>query len=300
MSADLQKQDLRIGTMLPARDAPRIIPQIKMHGFESFELTFGPDVVDLDLAELAGRIEEAIGNDDIAISCLGIYGNPLGDGEVDAAFRNGWAALIDGAHLFGAPIVSGFTGRLKDRPIPESLPRFKEVFAPLAARAADKGLRLAFENCDMGGDWATGEWNIAHNPAAWEMMFNEIPDEHVGLEWEPCHQMVHLIDPMAQLRKWVGKVFHVHGKDATVMWDVVREFGIAGPRPFAYHRTPGFGDSNWSNIISELRLGGFRGSIDIEGWHDPVWRDALETTGQVHALHYLKQARGGYFVPNPE
>ena len=25
-----------------------------------------------------------------------------------------------------------------------------------------------------------------------------------------------LIDPIAQLRQWVGKVFHLHGKDATV------------------------------------------------------------------------------------
>ncbi|MUO78786.1 sugar phosphate isomerase/epimerase, partial [Agrobacterium vitis] len=33
-----------------------------------------------------------------------------------------------------------------------------------------------------------------------------------------------------------------------------------------------------------------------EGWHDPVYRDALEMTGQVHALNHLKQARGGDFI----
>jgi hypothetical protein len=42
-----------------------------------------------------------------------------------------------------------------------------------------------------------------------------------------------------------------------------------------------------------------RGAIDIEGWHDPIYRDALEMTGQVHALGYLKRCRGGDFVPNP-
>jgi sugar phosphate isomerase/epimerase len=111
--------------------------------------------------------------------------------------------------------------------------------------------------------------------------------------------MYSLIDPLPQLRKWVGKVFHVHGKDATVMWDVVRTRGIRGGEPFVYHRTPGFGDTNWTDVISILRHAGFKGSIDIEGWHDPVYRGELETTGQVHALNYLKHCRGGAFVPNP-
>ena len=53
---------------------------------------------------------------------------------------------------------------------------------------------------------------------------------------------------------------------------------------------------NWTDIISELRLAGWSGSIDIEGWHDPVYRDQLEMTGQVHALNYLKHSRGGSFV----
>ena len=39
--------------------------------------------------------------------------------------------------------------------------------------------------------------------------------------------------------------------------DVVREHGVFGPKQFAFHRTPGFGDSNWTDIITELRRGGF-------------------------------------------
>jgi len=49
-----------------------------------------------------------------------------------------------------------------------------------------------------------------------------------------------------------------------------------------------------------LRLAGYKGAIDIEGWHDPVYRDALEITGQVRALEYLKQCRGGAsYLQNP-
>jgi sugar phosphate isomerase/epimerase len=151
----------------------------------------------------------------------------------------------------------------------------------------------------MKGTWDHGDWNIAHAPTAWEMMFDAVPSPALGLEWEPCHQMVSLVDPLPQLRKWVHKVFHVHGKDATVMWDVIRTSGIRGGQQYVYHRTPGFGDTNWNDVITILRLGGFHGSIDIEGWHDPVYRDELEMTGQVRALNYLKECRGGPFVPNP-
>ena len=131
-------------------------------------------------------------------------------------------------------------------------------------------------------------------------MFDALPDENIGLEWEPCHQMVYLIDPMPQIRDWAPKIFHVHGKDATVRWDVIRRHGVFGREPFVQMRTPGFGDSDWARVIGDLRLAGYKGSIDIEGWHDPVYRDALEMTGQKRALDYLKECRGGpAFVPNP-
>jgi sugar phosphate isomerase/epimerase len=291
--------DIRIGTLVPGRRAPDYIRQILNHGFESFSLTFGPDDHSIDLAQLAREVKEALGDSGAVISSLGVFGNPLGELEPDANLRKLLAAAIDNVHDFGTDIVAGFTGRVRGASIPDSIPRFKEVFDPFVQRAADKGVRIAFENCSMGGNWNTGDWNIAHNPDAWELMFNAVPAPNLGLEWEPCHQMVQLIEPLPQLRKWAKRVFHLHGKDATIRWDVVREHGIHGNVPWCFHRTPGFGDSSWTDIISELRLGGFKGSIDIEGWHDPVYRDELEMTGQVRGLHYLKRCRGGNFVENP-
>ncbi|TKB71067.1 MAG: sugar phosphate isomerase/epimerase, partial [Mesorhizobium sp.] len=228
------------------------------------------------------------------------FGNPLESGEVDRGVLQAWETIIDNAHLFGTNMVSGFTGRIRGKPLPDSLPRFREVWGKLAKRAADKGVRIAFENCAMDGNWASGDWNIAHNPDAWELMFNEVPDDNIGLEWEPCHQLVYLIDPIPQIRKWASRIFHVHGKDATVRWDVIREHGVFGRLPFVQMRTPGFGDSDWTRVISELRLAGYKGAIDIEGWHDPVYRGDLEITGQARALDYLQQCRGGAsYLPNP-
>jgi len=293
--------DIRIGTLVQARgaDPAGYIRQILPYGFESFSLTFGRDLEGVDLPRLAGQVREALADSGAIISSVGIFGNPLESSPQDLATLRGWERLIDHAHLFGTDIVAGFTGRLRGQPIETSLPRFREVLGPLAQRAADRGVRLAFENCDMGGTWASGDWNIAHTPAAWELMFDAVPAPNLGLEWEPCHQMVKLIDPLPQLRKWLPKIFHLHGKCATIRWDVIREHGIGGRYPFAFHRTPGFGDLNWTDVFSELRLGGFKGAIDIEGWHDPVYRDELEMTGQVYGLNYLKRCRGGEFVPNP-
>jgi len=292
--------DIRIGTLASAPSAVTYLPQIIPHGFESFGLTFWQNTGDTDLKKLAAGVKKVLDKTPAkkrpVISSLGIFGNPL----EDARNEKNWADCIDHAHAFGCDLVVGFAGCITGKPIHESYKRFGEVFRPLAKRAADKGVRLAFENCDMGGWWHSAQWNMAHSPTAWEAMFNEVPGDNVGLEWEPCHQMVSLIDPLPQLRQWVKKVFHVHGKDATVMWDVVRTKGIRGGVPYVYHRTPGFGDTNWTDVITILRLAGYKGSIDIEGWHDPVYRGELEMTGQVHGLKYLQNCRGGEFVPNPK
>ena len=291
-------KSIRIGTMVNATGgttAERLV-ELRDLGFESFEPFFWQTTNGQDLAELGKRSLDAIGNRDITISTLGMFGNPLEDQEMDRQTLQGWKDCIDNAHHFGATTVAGFTGRVRGKPLTDSLPQYRKVWSELAKRAADRGIKIAFENCAMDGNWQTGDWNIAHNPDAWELMFNETPDDNIGLEWEPCHQLVYLIDPLPQIRKWAKKIFHVHGKDATVRWEVIKQHGIFGKEKFVFMRTPGFGDSNWTDIISELRLAGWTGSIDIEGWHDPVYRGELEMTGQVRALHYLKNSRGGDYI----
>ncbi|MBM3189311.1 MAG: sugar phosphate isomerase/epimerase [Chloroflexi bacterium] len=301
MSNKTNHQDIRLGTLVRGNiaDPADYIHQILPYGFESFQLFFWQTLGGVDLPSLAAKVNAALADSGAIISSLGIFGNPLESGPTDMQTLRDWEACIDHAHLFGCDIVAGFTGRLRGKPLDASIPRFREVFGELARRAADKGVRLAFENCPMGGDWKSGDWNIAHNPAAWELMFDALPDANLGLEWEPCHQMTQLIEPMPQLREWMPRMFHLHGKCATIRWDVIRTEGIGGRTPWVFHRTPGFGDCNWTDILTELRLGGYRGCIDIEGWHDPVYRGELELTGQVHGLRYLKQCRGGDHIPNP-
>lgn len=291
-------EHIRIGTLVHGHEAPKVISQIKGHGFESFGLLYSEMPLDTDLKGMAKQVKEAIADSGQVISCLSLYGNPLTHGNDNEDITR-WEKLIDHAHYYGTNLVTGFTGRIPDCSIDQSMPRFKEVFGELTRRAEDRGVKIAFENCDMDGDWYSGDWNLAHHPAAWEMMFNAVPSDNIGLEWEPAHQLWKLIEPIPQLRKWMPKIFHLHGKDASIAWDVVKEYGIAGPKRYGRTRTPGFGDTNWKDIISILMDAGYKGTIDIEGWHDPFYKDELEMTGQVYSLQYLKSCRGIDYVPNP-
>lgn len=290
-------KDILIGTLSPVNEkTSQTLQKLIPLGFESFSLTYHKQFNGIEPVRLAAEITPFLKKSGVRISTVSCYGNPMLDNEEGEITRQTIAQLIDQAKEFDCDIVSGFTGRLPGVSIPDNMERFKQVWTPLAERAAGQGVRIAWENCSMGGDWQTGDWNIAHNPDAWELMFDALPLANVGLEWEPCHQMVQLIQPLPQIREWKDRLFHIHGKDATIRQDLLARHGFRGREPFAWHRTPGFGDSNWTDIISELRMIGFKGAIDIEGWHDPVYRDQLEMTGQVHGLRYLKQCRGGEFI----
>lgn len=295
--------DIRLGTLVPAHDRTAdVIAQLLPHGFETFQVSFGRTVGEFDVAGLAHAVRRvleghAAGSHDLPrrVSAVGVYGNPLTSPET----VRDWERLIDAAGLFGCDVVSGFAGRIPGRPVPDSYEPFAKVFGPLARRAEDRGVRIAFENCEKRGSWEAGDWNIAHAPNAWDAIFAAVESPVIGLEWEPCHQLVSFVDPLPQLRKYSSRIWHIHGKDARILWPVLREHGIRGGVSYVNHRLPGFGDTDWARLIDTLRECGWRGSIDIEGFHDPVYRDALETTGQIAALDHLRRCRGGRFVPNP-
>ena len=294
-------KNIKVGTLVMANSkAASYIEQIIPYGFESFVFTYsGGKFGDIEPEKLAEQVMPILGKHKIEVSAISVFGNMLEHSETATHTCECFKRAIDCASLFGTDIVSGFTGREPDRPIPDNIPRFKEVWTPIVEYAASKKVRVAFENCNMGGNWRTGSWNIAINPDAWELIFDAVPMDNLGLQWEPCHQMVQLIEPLPQIREWGKKFFHIHGKDVTIRRDVFAKHGIMGGEPFCWHRTPGFGDSNWKDIITELRLIGYQGNIDIEGWHDPVYRGELEMTGQVAGLNYLKKCRGDSYVPNP-
>ena len=288
---------IRIGTIIDPHQFEHL-PRLIEWGFETFSIKFDPRQA-YDMPKLAEQVKKAFEGTSCTVSNLCAYENALLTDEHGELVRKFWYKLVDSAGLFDTNIVVGFTGRVPEVPVPESIPAYVDFYGPLAEKAKGQNIRIAFENCEMGGNWQKGGWNIAFNPRAWELMFDALPAENIGLQWEPSHQMGQLIDPIPQLRKWAKKVFCVHAKDAYIAWDVIKEHGITSGIPYVWHRTPGFGDNNWTEIMTILLMTGFEGTFDIEGYHDPIYRHDLEFTGQVHALNYLKQCRGGAFHKNP-
>jgi sugar phosphate isomerase/epimerase len=280
-----------VGTLVEGdKDPAAVIRTLAPLGFESFGVIFWQTLGEVDLEALEREVPAAVQEAGAVLSSLSVYGNILAGPSAGDTLRS-FERLIDAAPRFGAPLVSGFTGRIPDRPFEESLPAWKAAFAGLLERAEGNGVRIAMENCRMGGTWKTGSWNLAIGPDAWEILFNEIPSATLGLEWEPCHQLLCLADPLPQLERWAPRVFHVHGKDANVDWQLIRDRGAFGKRKWAVQRTAGFGDSDWEKIIAILLRAGYAGAIDIEGWHDPVYKGEREIEGQALALEHLKACR---------
>lgn len=290
-------KQIQVGTCVPGNNAPQWLPHLVTKGFECVALNFHMSLGGVDLAKLADEVMPLLNEHGIRVSTLGYYCNPIENEEQ----RKTLEYCIDSARLFGASQVGTFAGALDGQPVEAAMKPFGKVFRELTKRAAGNGLNLVLENCPMGGVWNRATCNIAFNPKAWEMMFNEVPDPQLGLEWEPGHQSIQLIDPIAQLREWAptGRILHLHGKDCSVDLSAVAKYGVYGAVDFAPQRTPGFGDTDWRQIFSILHSAGYEGDVCIEGYHDPVYSGDWEMTAQLHALQYLKWCRGGDFTPNP-
>lgn len=288
-------QPIKIGTCIPGAQAQSWLPGLRDRGFECFSINFHMKYGGVDVKELGPWVKNELDGTGIVVAALGYYCNAL---MYDEHVQN-LKYAIDSAHLFGTDTVSTFAGALTDQSVDASIVKFKEVFSELAKYAADRGVKIMFENCPMGGTWERTTCNIAFAPKAWEMMFDAVPAENLGLEWEPAHAMGQLIDPISELKAWIGKVGMIHGKDANIHWDVVRANGVIGGLPLADMRLPGFGDTDWREVFTLLYKAGYNGCISIEGYHDPLFSKDWEMTGQMHALRYLKWARGGDFLPNP-
>jgi sugar phosphate isomerase/epimerase len=283
---------IRLGTLVKGdKDPARAIRELAPLGFESFSVMFWQTLGPVDLPRLAREVRAAVAETGTFLSSVSIYGNILLGDQAAEQTHHGFEQLIAQAGAFGTALVTGFTGRVPDRPLEESIGPWKLKFNPLVKQAEDAGVRLAMENCRMGGNWKHGSWNLAICPDAWEILFQEIPSFSLGLEWEPCHQLLCLADPLAQLERWVPRIYHVHGKDAHIDWDVVRSHGVFGARKWSVQRTAGFGDSDWTAIIRTLDAAGYVGSIDIEGWNDPVYKNEREIEGQSLGLRLLKECR---------
>lgn len=174
-----------------------------------------------------------------------------------------------------------------------------EVFKTFIELAEKHQVKLCFENCPLMG-------NIAISPYMWEVLFEKLDSEQVGLVFDPSHLVWQFIDPYENILRYGHKIFHVHGKDCEVRRDALHRFGIlhgfshkistgqqgenAIHKNWWRYRLLGLGDLNWNKIIANLYEIGYEGTISIEH-EDPVWEGSPEKVqaGLIRARNHVKQ-----------
>ncbi|HLJ58803.1 MAG TPA: sugar phosphate isomerase/epimerase family protein [bacterium] len=204
----------------------------------------------------------------VQISALGYYPNPLAPDETERRVAlDHLHAVIDAAQRLGLSRVNTFVGRDPHRSIDDQWPLFREVWPPLVQYAAERNVCLGVENCPMlftQDEWPGGK-NLAISPAVWRRMFEEIPDPHFGLNYDPSHMIWQQMDEIRPIAEFRARLHHVHAKDARLDRRRLDDVGVLAV-PLAFHtpKLPGLGDVRWGPFFSALTDAGYAGPVCVE------------------------------------
>lgn len=218
--------------------------------------------------EKAREINDLLASRGIKISALGYYPNTMDpDLEKRAKYVAHLHALIDAAAMLGVDLVTTFLGRVPDKNLEDNLEIVKEVWPPILDHAKEKGIRIAIENCPMlftRDEWPGGQ-NIMTSPANWRKVFEILPYDNFGINYDPSHFVWQMIDYIKPIYEFRDKIFHVHYKDIKLLHDKLEDVGImAYPLEYMRPKLPGLGEIDWGKYVSALTDIGYNGDTVIE------------------------------------
>ncbi len=245
----------------------------------------------------AREIRHLVQGSGVSISGLGYYPNPLSPHEDEASVAvQHLRQVIKAAALLELANVNSFVGRNWKVSVEDNWPAFKRTWKPLVSFASTRGIKIGIENCPMlftADEWPGGK-NLANSPAIWRRMFEEIPSDHFGLNYDPSHMVWQHMDYLNPLMEFSGKLFHIHAKDARLDRQKLDDHGIlAHPNQYHTPKLPGLGDVNWGRFFSYLTDAGYRGAVCVEV-EDRAYEGSIEDRRRaLRTAHaYLRQ-----FVP---
>ena len=251
------------------------------------------DVASLDDNEI-NRIKNLLNIKKISISGLGYYPNPLHpDKEKSDLFIRHLMKVIDAAARLDIGIVNTFIGADASKHDDENFAKFMELWPPVIKFAEEKNIKICIENCPMHftkDEWPSGN-NLAHSPYIWRKMFEAIPSENFGLNFDPSHLVWQRMDYVKPLFEFREKIFHVHIKDARIDQDGINEHGIfTAPHNIHVPKLPGLGDIDWGKFFSALYESGYQGSACVEV-EDRAFEGALENrqASLIQSRNFLRQ-----------
>lgn len=225
------------------------------------------NTADLDDAAIAS-IADLSQQYGVAISGLGYYPNALSAdlAEAEHAVEH-IKAVITATSILGLSTMNTFIGRDWTKSVDDNWPRFLETWTPIIRHAEEHGVKVAIENCPMlftADEWPGGK-NLAGSPTLWRRMFNDIPSDNFGLNYDPSHLVFQQMDYLKPMREFSDKLFHVHAKDVRVDQHILDDVGIlAYPNDYHFPKLPGMGDVDWGKFFSTLTDTGYRGPVCVE------------------------------------
>src|SRR4029079_16625863 len=125
--------------------------------------------------------------------------------------------VIDAAVKLDLSGINTFVGANQHLPQEDNLLLFEKVWPDIVRYAEDRNMRVGIENCPMlyAKSWPYG-WNLARTPAIWRKMFEIIPSSYFGLNYDPSHLRMQLMDPVAPIHEFGPRIFHTHAKDMRI------------------------------------------------------------------------------------
>jgi len=201
-------------------------------------------------------VRQLLRKHDLEISALAYYPNNLDpDEEARRVANDHLRRVIEAAQRLEVGVVGTFVGRDQHLSVDVNLEDFKRVWPPLVRFARKHDVKIAIENCPMifsGDEWPGGR-NLAYSPAMWRRMFEIVPDDNFGLNFDPSHLVWQLIDYTRAVRDFASRIFHVHAKDMEVDRDGLYEQGVMSLGiGWQVPRLPGLGEVRWDRFISAL------------------------------------------------
>jgi len=249
------------------------------NGFEALEIACWPSAggegrryarvahIDVDRLE-PKRVRDLMRRYNLEISSLAYYPNNLDpDSATRQAANDHLRGVIEAAERLEVETVGTFVGRDQNRSLADNLEDFKKVWPPIIKFAAQHKVKVAIENCPMifsSDEWPGGR-NLAYSPAIWRQMFELIPDENFGLNFDPSHLVWQFIDYTRAVREFGPRIFHVHAKDMEIDRDGLYENGVmSAGLGWQVPRLPGLGEVRWDRFISALYAIGYDWVVSIE------------------------------------
>ena len=222
-----------------------------------------------------------------------------GDGDPKGVQKRAAQEMMDTARAaakLGVKVVNGFTGSpiwhllysfppVSDAMIADGFKRVADAWHPILDVFKEVGVQFALE---------VHPTEIAFDLYSAETLLDALDRRpEFGFNFDPSHLLWQMVDPVAFLRAFPDRIYHVHVKDAARTLDgktglLGSHLNFGDPRRGWDFRSPGRGQVDFDAIARALNDIGYAGPLSIE-WEDPGMDREY---GAAEAAQFTRQRMG--------